>query len=47
MQSRSDSATSGRSGETLVEAEDTESLVTIKVIDPGGYRVDGFWDLDS
>jgi hypothetical protein len=28
-------------GETLVEDEDTDSFVTVKVIDPDGYRVDG------
>ena len=35
-------------GETLVEDEDTESFVSIKVVDPDGYRVEIFWeDLDS
>jgi len=35
-------------GETLMEDEDTESFVTVKVIDPDGYRVEVFWeDLDS
>jgi hypothetical protein len=31
-----------------VEDEDTESFVSIKVVDPDGYRVEIFWeDLDS
>jgi catechol 2,3-dioxygenase-like lactoylglutathione lyase family enzyme len=35
-------------GETSMEDEDTESFVTVKVIDPDGYRVEVFWeDLDS
>ena len=31
-------------GETLLEDEDTKSFVTVKVIDPDGYRVEVFWE---
>jgi catechol 2,3-dioxygenase-like lactoylglutathione lyase family enzyme len=34
-------------GETLVEDEDSESFVSIKVLDPDGYRIEVGWeDLD-
>jgi catechol 2,3-dioxygenase-like lactoylglutathione lyase family enzyme len=31
-------------GETLVEDEDTEGFVSIKVLDPDGYRVEIAWE---
>ena len=31
-------------GETLVEDEDTDDFVSIKVLDPDGYRVEIFWE---
>jgi catechol 2,3-dioxygenase-like lactoylglutathione lyase family enzyme len=31
-------------GETLVEDEDSEDFVSIKVLDPDGYRVEIFWE---
>ncbi len=31
-------------GETLVEDEDTKDFVSIKVLDPDGYRVEIFWE---
>jgi catechol 2,3-dioxygenase-like lactoylglutathione lyase family enzyme len=31
-------------GETLVEDEDSENFVSIKVLDPDGYRVEIFWE---
>ena len=31
-------------GETLVEDEDSESFVSIKVLDPDGYRVEVGWE---
>ena len=31
-------------GETLVADEDTDGFVSIKVLDPDGYRVEVFWE---
>ena len=31
-------------GETLVEDEDAKDFVSIKVLDPDGYRVEIFWE---
>ncbi len=31
-------------GKTLVEDEDSEDFVSIKVLDPDGYRVEIFWE---
>ena len=31
-------------GETLVEDEDSDDFVSIKVLDPDGYRVEIFWE---